>query len=608
MMYLTRRMRSRFILFGVICCGVVYLGRTLGYYVGDDGGLHRRKRNHESSAFRTFVDFLMPDTHSESAFEAVFKRDIIGNYEPSLSEPRGTGPGAYGEPVTYEEWETQAVRGGIKQYSFNQYVSDKIPFDRPIPDLRPNQCSSWHYSTFLPSASIIITFHNEGWSTLLRTVTSVVNRTPTELLKEIILVDDFSTKSLAHLHKELGNYIATSTKFKDIVYIVRNRRRLGVMASRMEGTHHASGQVLVFMDAHCEVGINWLPPLLTVVARNSSTIAIPIIDMIDNMKFSVYPQDGGELTRGLFDWNLDFKRIPNLPEKEMLLRKHSTEPYRSPVMAGNVFAVNKAYFLEIGSYDTGLQMGGAENFELSFKVWMCGGCLLWVPCSRVGHLDRINNIPPYTFPGDTPNNYRDKNLARVATIWMDEYRDYVYISRPRLQADNINIGDIKPQLMFRQEKQCKDFNWYMQEIAYDVQQHFPLPPLSVQFGEIRVLSHDVCLDTKGKEPAKEGTPLSLFKCHGLGGNQLFRLTTAGDIRVNGYCLGQHISGEPRVMLTNCRDRQAIKDWTYDEDTMHIRRKEAHRCLQRSGLEVQVQSCAQGVEIQLWTFENPYKRT
>jgi polypeptide N-acetylgalactosaminyltransferase len=48
------------------------------------------------------------------------------------------------------------------------------------------------YPLSLPVASVVICFFNEAFSALLRTVHSVLDRTPAYLLHEIILVDDSS--------------------------------------------------------------------------------------------------------------------------------------------------------------------------------------------------------------------------------------------------------------------------------------------------------------------------------------------------------------------------------------------------------------------------------
>lgn len=55
-----------------------------------------------------------------------------------------------------------------------------------------DRCRDIGYPEDLPDASIVIAFYNEAWTTLLRTVHSVLDRSPPHLVKEIILIDDFS--------------------------------------------------------------------------------------------------------------------------------------------------------------------------------------------------------------------------------------------------------------------------------------------------------------------------------------------------------------------------------------------------------------------------------
>ena len=66
--------------------------------------------------------------------------------------------------------------------------------------MRPKTSPSF-YDSSLSLSSVVIVFHNEGWTPLVRTVHSVVNRTPNQLLKEVVMFDDFSDKP--HLGQKL---------------------------------------------------------------------------------------------------------------------------------------------------------------------------------------------------------------------------------------------------------------------------------------------------------------------------------------------------------------------------------------------------------------------
>ena len=57
-----------------------------------------------------------------------------------------------------------------------------------------SRCSDNMVHDDLPTTSVIFCFVDEVWSTLLRSVHSVLNRSPPHLLQEVILVDDCSTR------------------------------------------------------------------------------------------------------------------------------------------------------------------------------------------------------------------------------------------------------------------------------------------------------------------------------------------------------------------------------------------------------------------------------
>lgn len=82
---------------------------------------------------------------------------------------------------------------------------------------------------------MIIVYHNEAWSTLIRTIWSVITQSPKALLREIILVDDFSEKD--YLGRPLQEYVRN---FPIPVLLSRTLSRVGLIQARLLGASKAT--------------------------------------------------------------------------------------------------------------------------------------------------------------------------------------------------------------------------------------------------------------------------------------------------------------------------------------------------------------------------------
>ncbi|KAB0404727.1 hypothetical protein E2I00_000344 [Balaenoptera physalus] len=463
---------------------------------------------------------------------------------------------------------------------------------------RESRCLQQHPGDSLPTASVILCFHDEAWSTLLRTVHSILDTAPRAYLKEIILVDDLSQQG--QLKSALSEYVARLEGVK----LLRSNRRLGAARARMLGAARATGDVLVFMDAHCECHPGWLEPLLARIAGDRSRVVSPVLDVIDWKTFQYYPSK--DLQRGVLDWKLDFHWEP-LPERERKALLSPISPIRSPVVPGGVVAMDRHYFQNTGAYDPLMSLRGGENLELSLKTWLCGGSVEILPCSRVGHVYRNQDAHS---PLDWEATLRNK--VRIAETWLGAFKETFYRHSP--EAFSLSKAG-KPDCTERQQLQrrlsCRTFHWFLANIYPELYPSERRPRFSGKARHDKNKLHNTglgfCADCQAEGDIL-GCAMMLAPCSDS--QQQQHLDHMGRKEIH-YGSPQHLCFDVRreqVILQNCtREGPDIhqQHWDYQENGMivHILSgKCIEAVLQENNKDLYLREC-DGKASQLWRFDN-----
>lgn len=232
-------------------------------------------------------------------------------------------------------------------------------------------------------ASVIVVSHNEG-ARLEQTVAGLTRTLPPAA--ELIVVDDHSSDGST-------GFLACHPR----VGLVRPPRRLGVAGARNFGARAASGEILVFSDAHVAPDPGWLEPLRAAITAGGAAAAAP----------GIRPMGPGGVPGYGFTW-----REPTLATA--WLRHRPARSVTVPMLCGCFVAVRHELFRSIGGFDEGLDTWGLEDAELSLRLWRMGHRCVVTPDSQIRHLFRPRF--PYQVDWDTTLY----NVVRLAVVHFGE--------------------------------------------------------------------------------------------------------------------------------------------------------------------------------------------
>lgn len=122
--------------------------------------------------------------------------------------------------------------------------------------------------------------------------------------------------------------------------------------------------------------------------------------------------------RGGFDWSLVFKWEYLSQVERQARQKDPTQAIRTPMIAGGLFVINKAYFEKLGKYDTQMDVWGGENLGESPPRPKIRGDK---SCFYQPQFSKVNRVREESFPVSPPLRLTSSRVGSVDDLWKGRF-------------------------------------------------------------------------------------------------------------------------------------------------------------------------------------------
>ena len=162
---------------------------------------------------------------------------------------------------------------------------------------------------------------------------------------------------------------------------------------------------------------------------------------------------------------------------------------------------------------------------------------------------------PYKFGSGSKEKIVEKNLMRVAEVWMGSFKKYFYASTriydfKRVKFTRSDMKSLQKRMQLRKQLKCKNFDWFMSNIVPEME--IPLMD-AVYYGELMNTRSDLCF-----EVSQDGVVVTTFHCfkHKIILRNIFRLTKNGLLQWRDRCVRM---AYPKTFLRidSCPDKDNI---------------------------------------------------